>query len=175
MSLLSLKIRHLGSTSLFSFDTLKKTPPHWENLCPGSSLLSHPVRSPRTAHRFSLRWFGPFLHECQLLNIKYLWCKLINNKNQIKSSNTMLTLVVSCRSIAILGGKRGELIFANLRTGCVVGHASVEGVVTRIQVCKDDSLIDSPPVFLLVLYLNPSLFRPTWLFDKYGGVWLWKY
>lgn len=54
------------------------------------------------------------------------------------------------RSIVIIGGRRGEIILTNLRSGCVVGRTSVEGAVASIQVCKDDTLLDFPPVFLLV-------------------------
>lgn len=54
------------------------------------------------------------------------------------------------RSIAILGTKNGEVIVANLQTGCVVGRISLEGHITSIQICKDDTSLDLPPVFLLV-------------------------
>ncbi|XP_054276720.1 uncharacterized protein LOC128995726 [Macrosteles quadrilineatus] len=55
-----------------------------------------------------------------------------------------------CQIIVIVGGSRGGIVLAMLRTGCVVGRTAVEGSVTNIQVCKDDTLLDNPPVFLLI-------------------------
>lgn len=49
-----------------------------------------------------------------------------------------------------MGTKKGEVIVASLQSGCVVGKVSLEGHITSIQICKDDTALDLPPVFILV-------------------------